>query len=195
MARDFDIKRVRPQGTNPQPPQEFWPPKQATQPTKTKKTATKQAGQKTIWPLLLLVLGLVLASAALYSQYIGQVKAPATKKPVETKSQAPSNSATPADATVQSAFDNNSSLLIQVYDSGAGEEATKNVTAALKAAGYDASNLGKSQFEYDKTYVWHTPEYLEEATAASSVLTGREISYKESKIEGVFDVLIYMGKK
>ncbi len=199
MARDFDIKRVRegtaPNGASQEPTQDFWPdnPKPKTKPVKN--TSNKSTVQKATWPALLLILGLGLGGAALYSQYAGQSETPETKKLTPNNSQTQIDSTVTAEALNQSAFDNSSTLLVQVYDSGAGIEATESATAALKTAGYDAKNLGKSQFEYDKTYIWHTPKFQEQAKAAATVLTGREISYKQSQIEGVFDVLIYVGKK
>ncbi len=86
-------------------------------------------------------------------------------------------------------------MVVQIYQSGAVQEAINQTEALLKEKGFTVENLGNSQFEYDKTYIWHTAEYTEKAKELGSLLTGRVVSYKESQNAGLFDVLIYLGKQ
>jgi hypothetical protein len=89
----------------------------------------------------------------------------------------------------------NTERVVKVYDSGAGEAVVADVLNQLKQGGYETENLGKSQFEYDKTYIWHTPTFTDTAQAIGLLLAGRQVGLRESQIAGVFDVLIYLGKQ
>jgi len=85
--------------------------------------------------------------------------------------------------------------LIQVYDSGAGADAVAKEIATLKALGYTAENLEKSQFNYDKTYIWYQAGLEAEATKIASTMPSRVVELKETKIAGSFNILILLGTK
>lgn len=97
--------------------------------------------------------------------------------------------------TSKSVFGQTQSINVQVYDSGAGKEIVDKVVTQLKGLGYPAENVNESQFKYDRTYIWYREGLLTEAEKIKSVLTGRDIGLKETKVAGSFDILVLLGNK
>lgn len=143
-----------------------------------------------------MILGLILAAIGLYIYFNRDKALPnslgAKSQPTVTNQSAEQ---TTTDASKNAFTAQQSSLIVKVYDSGAGEAAVAETLELLKQQNYETENLGKSQFEYDKTYIWHTAEFDAEAQAITELLPNRQVSLKESQIAGVFDVLIYLGKQ
>ncbi len=110
-------------------------------------------------------------------------------------SDSPSSISKTADTTNRAATDTSGLFTVEIYESGAGLELYQSTAASLALAGYDVKNLGKSQFEYDKTYIWYRSSLEEQAHKVGEALAGRDVSYRESKNEGLFDILVYLGKK
>lgn len=186
MARDFDFRRrVTPTTL---------PPHANRQVADSLPQPTLKARKRTSWPLLLVVIGLGLASVGLYIWYNNST---ATKTPLTASSPTSATvEPTPSDGGSSNVFTNNTeTLVVQIYDSGAGETTVMSVAKRLEAAHYTIKTLGPSQFQYDKTYIWYTKEFTEQAHAIGALLTDRTISYKESQINGVFSVLVYLGKQ
>lgn len=187
MARDFDFHVTTKRVTNPSLPRpEVSQPNPL--PTKTKPSSSRKA----VAPLILLIVGLAAAATGAYywSSQPPTASAPATSTP--TNQQSASDTSTESNSNV---FQKNDQLVVQVYQSGATQEAIDQTVALLKEKGFKIENLGNSQFEYDKTYIWHTAEYTEKAKELGTLLSGRVVSYKESQNAGLFDVLIYLGKQ
>ncbi|MEK7548755.1 MAG: hypothetical protein AAB499_02560 [Patescibacteria group bacterium] len=82
---------------------------------------------------------------------------------------------------------------IQIYNAGAGEEAVTALIQQLAKEGITVKNLGRSQFEFDQSFIWHQPELVTKAQEIAAKL-GRQFTLKESKIAGGFEILIYLGK-
>ena len=145
--------------------------------------------RRRLWPLILLIIGLGLASLALYEKYQQEISSPAATP-------SPTASSSPTTATESNVFtSNDGKLIVQLYDSGAGEEVVEAVAIKLREKGFEVAQLGKSQFTYDKTYISHSAEYAERSKEIGALLADRVVSYKESQVEGIFDVLIYVGKQ
>jgi len=89
----------------------------------------------------------------------------------------------------------NSLPTVQIYDSGAGPEAVTKVMANLKALGYTTDNEDKSQFNYDKTYVWYITGLEADAAKIGSALAPRQVELKESKSAGSFEIMVLLGTK
>lgn len=89
----------------------------------------------------------------------------------------------------------NNVTTVNIYDSGAGSDATTEAISKLETAGYTTQNLANSQLQYDKTYVWYRPEFEDEAKKIAAVLDDREVVTSRIHITGSFDLLIYLGKK
>lgn len=83
---------------------------------------------------------------------------------------------------------------IQLYDSGAGDQTVKQTIADLATQHILVKNLGRSQFDYDRTYVWYATGKDQAAKDVVAALGNRQVTLKESTIAGSFDVLIYLGK-
>ena len=187
MARDFDFHRRTEKSA------EFGvAPTHLTQPITSPRKPKPTASRKAVAPLILVIVGLAAAATGLYywSSQPPTASAPATNK--STSEQSASDTTTNSDKNV---FKKTDELVVQIYQSGAVQEAINQTEALLKEKGFTVENLGNSQFEYDKTYIWHTAEYTEKAKELGSLLTGRVVSYKESQNAGLFDVLIYLGKQ
>ena len=84
---------------------------------------------------------------------------------------------------------------IKIYDSGAGTSAVSTLQKKLKSLGYESENLDKSQFNYDKTYIWYRAGLEAEATKIQSTMFERVTSLKQIASSGLFDILIYLGAK
>lgn len=141
--------------------------------------------------LLIAIIGL--AAAALGTYYWSGTP-PQSSSPASAEPSSPSERLGDV-STNGTIFDTSDTLLVQVYESGADQATITSALETLKREKYQYQNLGASQFEYDKTYIWYTAGYAEEAQAIGRLLTGRSVSYKESQNSGVFDVLIYLGKQ
>lgn len=183
MARDLDFRPIKRRVPNTPAPTNHT----------TQKTVARPERKPSYWPLILLIVGLGLASVALFAYYSEQISGSITAPPVDTAASSSDQPSSSGNGT--SVFDQAEKLVIQLYDSGAGSEVMASTVKSLEDAGYTVEQLGTSQFEYDKTYIWHQPTRTTDAQAIGSILSNREISYRESQIKDVFDVLIYLGKK
>lgn len=182
MARDLDFRTVRrPKNASPAPV--VRQPKQ-----------TRQAGILAT----LIFLGLILIGfGLLYEANLAPI--PGSQKTTEKTS--PSNNQKPSNldrlnqtAGDRTAPENRVRDSIQVYDSGAGTASVEEAIKALADEQLTAKNVGKSQFEYDKTYIWYSTGFEDQAKKIAAVLIGRQTAVKESKVSGPFDILIYLGK-
>jgi hypothetical protein len=142
-------------------------------------------------PLFLAIVGI---AAAAIGAYYWASKPPTATAPAVSSTTDQQNTATAPDSG-KNIFQKTDQLVVQVYESGASQEVVTQSLATLKEKGFTTENLGKSQFEYDKTYIWHTAEYTKEAKTVGDSLTGRVVSYKESQNAGLFDILVYLGKQ
>lgn len=86
-------------------------------------------------------------------------------------------------------------LTVQLYDSGAGKEVADKVKNELESLGYKVKDLGKSQFDYETTFIWHRENRQKEAEELAQFLKDRQVSLRQSKIGGVFEVLIFLGRQ
>ncbi len=137
--------------------------------------------------IIILVVGGILVAQYLSSKPTSAPALNAGQTPT-TSTTPPTNSTTPTNQT------KSSQAVIQIYDSGGGADELKKVSDSL-AKTYQIKNLGPSQFDYDKTYVWYRKEFKTDANAIAKLLSDRDVSLKESEISGVFDILVYVGKK
>ncbi|MEK7170726.1 MAG: LytR C-terminal domain-containing protein [Patescibacteria group bacterium] len=182
MARDLDFsRRRRPSVTASTVP----PTKTVAKPIQPINSTTKLA-----WLWILIIILVALGTWALWQYF----------KPVSV-----AKTATPA-PSITSEIDSklggeNKSLLtpqsstptVQIYDSGAGADKVKTLQEKLKTLGYSAENLDNSQFNYDKTYVWYRTGLKAEAEKIGSTMPERQVTLKETKISGTFDILILLG--
>ncbi|QQG50067.1 MAG: LytR C-terminal domain-containing protein [Candidatus Berkelbacteria bacterium] len=142
--------------------------------------------------MLMLVVGLGLAAVGLFASYYNSSSD--SVKPTTT-TDTPVTSDEPSGNSADVFSNKNTAFEVKIYDSGAGDEAVDSTTALLTEKGYTVKKLGKSQFVYDKTYIWHIQTRLSEAQTIGALLQGREVSYKESQNSGGFELLIYLGKQ
>jgi hypothetical protein len=185
MARDLDFKVRRTAGIPPaQPPQ-----------VATILPSNRKSGSNTLlWTVLIL---LFIAAAIGIWQFASSTTPSTTsiKTPVATKE------VPPAKIPVVTKTDNSilspetSSLVVQVYDSGAGSTAVDALIDKLKALGYKVDNLEKSQFNYDRTYIRYRAGMQTEAEKIQSSMPDRLVSLKEVQSAGLFDILILYGVK
>jgi hypothetical protein len=176
MAKDLDFKPRRKPATAQNQPA----------PVQSSKKVRRET--RASWSILLIVIGLVLIFTALYYQSLKTTSSATTINPLEAQ-----------DASTQStnvpSTNDETGLVINVYDGGAGSEATEAAVKKLEESGYQVKNLGKSQLEYDQTYVWYQEEFSEEIQGITDLLSNRTITLKETKSFGVFDIQIQLGKK
>lgn len=144
---------------------------------------------KNVGPMTVIAIFLILA-VAFYSYYQSQIVPPATVSP-QTRATTPAITETINTGSVLT----NSITTINIYNSGAGNEATKTAIGKLEAADFAINNLAQSQLTYDKTYVWYRPEFENDAKKIKTVLADREVVIAPIHITGSFDLLIYLGKK
>lgn len=185
MARDLDFRRI---------------PSRPSVPSAAKSPA-KSTSRRAVWPIVLLIVGLGLSAAALFQVYNQNINSngappdstqlsPTASQPASASAEAP-----PSTNNTKNAFQAETTLVVQIYDSGAGSEAMEATIAKLTDSGFEVKNLGPSQFEYDKTYLWHRATFADQAKAIGQLLSEREVSYKETQLDGIFDLMIYLGKK
>lgn len=182
MARDLDFRTVR-RLKNASPAPAGRRPKQ-----------TRQAGILAT----LIFLGLILIGfGLLYEANL----APTPRSQETTEKTSPSNNQKPGNlgqlnqtAGNRTAPENKVRDSIQIYDSGAGATSVEEAIKALADEQLTVKNVGKSQFEYDKTQIWYSAGFEEQAKKIAAVLIGRQTAVKESKVSGPFDILIYLGK-
>jgi len=165
MARDFDIR--------PKSRVQTTAPK-----TKPKEVRTKTpVSQKRVgWVTFIVILAIAATLTAAYYQSLQP------KSPTQTIDQNQTENV-------------KEELVVKIYDGGAGESETKKAVTTLKDNGYQVEELGKSQFTYDKTFVWYVTGHQEEAQKIGNLLVGRNIVYKESRISGSFIIQIQMGNQ
>jgi|GEM_PF-3041552 len=88
-----------------------------------------------------------------------------------------------------------SNAVVQVYDSGAGTQVLNQTLSLLGNNKINAQSLSTSEFQYDRTYIWYQPAYLDEAQQVASLLKDRDVALRPSQITGSFTILVYLGKK
>lgn len=140
-----------------------------------------------------MIIGLGLLGVALYAQTTKPLPTLVINTPTaETTALATAGSTSTSSPTATAT---NSQPTIQVYDGGSGESVASSIIKTIKSAGYTTESLGKSQFDYDKTFLYYRSAFATQAEAVAKLLAGRDVTLKESKIEGSFDILIYLGKR
>jgi|GEM_PF-1662600 len=183
MARDIDFK---------------YKPKPSQHQSKPISQPPNEGDEKFLWrfAVWLMAIGVVVIIGAFYWQFSS------TKKPVTANKHfdatplnqtASSGQGTPATTEI-SAQTTTTSVRVNLYNSGAGEETVVTLSDTLKEQGYQVKILGNSQFDYDKTYIWYRAGSDSDAEALQKILTNRTVTLRETKIEGDFDILIYLGK-
>ncbi len=139
----------------------------------------------------MVVLVLIATVAASYFYYRSQLTtAPATTSQTDTSAAATTTSEPSTGSPLT-----NSVTTVNIYDSGAGEEALKTAITAIEKAGYATNNLATSQLQYDKTYIWYRADLSSDAKKIAAALNDREVIISPTKVTGAFDILIYLGKK
>lgn len=195
MPRDFDIRK----NVNSSPPPRSYQQSLTASPvtdshdhqSNTLKPAKKPQEQKHLLPVLIAIIGLAAAAVGTYYWSTLPIKETTTNPTSDTTTSSPATESTDQ----KNVFQGGSEPVINFYQSGAPTEAISQITTLLKEKGYQVENLGDSQFEYDKTYIWYRAEFEAQAKTIGSLLANRVISYKESQNAGLFDVLIYLGKQ
>lgn len=183
MARDFDIRR-RP---SVKPPARF------------SRRSFRPRGRL----LITLFVSIFIVVLTVLIQNTSRGNPSASSNPLSEPTITP-NSSTPTstigsrqagDSDLRNLFNNDSNeFTVQVYNGGAGREETEKIIKRLKDKGYEVINLGDSQFTYETTDIWYRQEFEKQAMEISVALSDRQVKTKESKISGVFDVLVYIGK-
>lgn len=176
MAKDLDFRTKQVQRPTQQPASDMF---KALPPHKSKAW---------IW---IVILVLIAVAAVFYWQFKNSASTSKTPVAVSSLDTQEASAPTPTSTNKIAAT---SSASVQVYDSGAGAEAVNEVVAKLKAVGYSAENLERSQFNYDQTYIWYRVGALPEAEKVKTILGERKVSLKETQISGSFDVLVLLGK-
>ncbi len=185
MARDLDfrVRRIRPQSQI------------TTQETPTApKESARINGSRLLW---IVILALLFAAAIGVWQFV-TLSTPAgssLKTPVPLERNTGLITPEPTDSTNNIFSPQSTAPIVQVYDSGAGTAAVDELIDKLKALGYVAKNLDKSQFEYDRTYIRYREGMQVEAEKIQSTMPERLVSLKEVKSAGLFDILILYGVK
>jgi hypothetical protein len=145
---------------------------------------TRTSRKSNQWLSGVIFLGLIIIGLGFASQ--------SSNKPTNPSSTQPSAPATAPDILKSADIVPDSPL--QIYDSGSGPDAVTQAITALHGQNLEAKNLGKSQFEYDKTYVWYVAGQEALAKQVVTALGNRQVILTESKVAGNFQVLIYLGK-
>lgn len=179
MARDFDFKR-RPSAPSAQPVP-VRPKITAALPKNPSSQKLLEPPKKLSWLVYLTVIIVVGVAVYLYYRSL--------QEPVTGTNTTTSSAETSPATTAKTA------LTIKLYDGGAGQNTLDAVAKTLENKGYQVEKLGKSQFEYDQTYVWFTKEFSSDAQTISKLLVGRTVTLKESQVSGAFAVQIQLGKK
>ncbi len=139
----------------------------------------KPAAKKAPWFLLVAVLGLALVGGALFMQ--------ANQTPTETTqtSQPPENPENPAIAATE----------VQVFDGGSGEAAAATLVGVMLESNINARYAGKTLSIYETTEIWYDEGYSELATKVAAALSDKSPKLTQSKVQGVFTVQVFVGKK
>ena len=137
--------------------------------------------------MLIAFVGVALLTVALFSQQT-------TFRPGESANNTTPQTAADSSANAEPTAQATETTAIQIYNSGAGDQAVNDVKELLEGLGYEVKLLGNSQFEYESTFIWHRPIHLETAEQLKELLEDRQVTLRESQISGVFEVLIYLGK-
>lgn len=155
--------------------------------------AVKVSKNSPVWLWIVIVTLIAVGAVAIWQFTRVSNPAPVTITPTATQPPLTTNN---TDSTPDNLFSpQTSNPTIQIYDSGSGSDAVKALMAKLKALGYTTENLDKSQFNYDKTYIWYRTGLLAEAQKIQSTMPERTTSLQETKIAGSFDILILLGVK
>lgn len=139
----------------------------------------------------MVILVLIATVAASYLYYRSQL----TTAPAATSQTDTSIPATTTSEPASGSPLTNSVTTVNIYDSGAGEEALNTAITAIEKAGYSINNLAASQLQYDKTYIWYRTDLSSDAKKIAAALSDREVVISPTKVTGAFDILIYLGKK
>ena len=174
MARDMDFKR---------PPRR--PEKVVHKPKKPKSSISVPMAI-----IIILGIGALSYGAIITMQQSPSLTTSTTNTAVST-SPSPVVTAPVASATGTTTI---SSMTIKIYDAGGGAASTEEVDNLLKQGGFKTDSTDKAQYEYDKTYVWYRKGLETQADQIKTLLKSRDVALKESKLEGVFDILVFVGK-
>lgn len=182
MPRDLDFRSKYVSRPTSKPMFETPQPVPASRPVQKKRGGS-------LW---LITIVTILASAAVLYWQLGRPQAVVNTQKTETTSLPTLETGTSANGSILSPTKTGPS--IQIYDSGAGKEAVNAAINKLKTIGYTAEDLDQSQFTYDKTFIWYRAGMLTEAEKIKTLLADPSITLTETKITGLFDVLILLGK-
>jgi archaellum component FlaF (FlaF/FlaG flagellin family) len=175
MARDFDFRRTpttKPIIKTPVTPAPVaQPPTQSVQPIKQSKNIS--------WVAVVVILAVFAVGLGLYYQSLQSPK---------------SNVQTNSENSVEQESEKKQ-LVVDVFDGGAGADVLSTTIATLKENGFTVTDSGKTQFEYDKTYIWYVTGFESDAQRIASLLSSRKTVLKESKVSGGFTVQIQLGKE
>ncbi len=194
MARDMDFRR-KPTESTPSSRVGQLPPVKHGRPAN---ITTSPGGQRLSHrrsPQTVLYLVIVGLAFAAIGTYYWSTQPPMSSSPPATNDEKKTAGQTTAQSNGLNAVTKSGQPIVQIYQGGAPEATVSQVIGTLREKGYSVENLGNSQFEYDKTYIWYTKTYADKAQTIGQLLSDRVISYRESQSAGVFDILIYLGKQ
>lgn len=154
----------------------------------------RQQGAKSAWLWIILAV-LVLGAIWALWQSLRPVSSSTTPDLAVTAPQTAPKTSSPTTDGSLFAPEHSGGLKIQIYDSGAGSGAVGALQDKLKALGYGSESLDKSQFTYDKTYIWYRAGLENEAIKIQSTMPERTTTLKQIASSGLFDILIYLGVK
>ena len=171
MARDFDIRR--PQRSHIAPEHK----------------ATKRSRNMSAPLSFMIIIGMAVLGYGAYSAISTKPSANTTPQISSTQTAVPAEVQTTGITPIT-----NAKAIVKVYNSGGGDKATTDIVGQLQAAKYQVENEGASQFDYDKTYIWYSTGKDSVAKNIATLLKDRDTILKESKLEGIFDIIVYIGK-
>lgn len=174
MARDFDFRRTpisRPITTNPSVV------KPAVLAPQQKKVAKKS--KNVSWIAVVVILAVFALGVGMYYQSL----------------QPPKVTNTNNNANKEEQQTEKKELVIDVFDGGAGADVLASTVGLLKEGGFSVKDAGKTQFEYDKTYIWYVTGFESDAQKIAAILSSRKTVLKESKVSGAFTIQVQLGKE
>lgn len=174
MARDFDFRRTpvsRPITTNPSVV------KPAVLASQQKKVAKKS--KNVSWIAIVVILAVFALGVGMYYQSLQPPKANSINSNVDKEEQQTEKK----------------ELVIDVFDGGAGADVLASTVGLLKEGGFRVKDAGKTQFEYDKTYIWYVTGFDADAQKIATILSARKTILKESKVSGAFTIQVQLGKE
>lgn len=197
MGRDFDFKR------RPKTRTVITPPKQTEQVASPANTVQPRRAKR-LWPLNVLLIAAAVAGIIFYYQSLqspSKTNISSTPTPgingtlLDGKTTPTATTRAGASPTQSPIVDSQTKAIVQIYDGGGGSTAVDDIIARLAAAGITVENLQTAQFQYAKTYVYYRASFFAQAQKIAQLLPNRDVVLNTTVIEGVFDILIYTGKK